>query len=248
MLSPVPHRFLLVHPPLLGPLVWEPVAAVLRDAGHEVAVPDLRPAVRSAEGWWDRAATTAAAAITGAGAAAGAGPARGGGSADPAGGGVVVVGHSGAGVLLPAVADRVGGVRAVVFVDAIVPAAQGETTPSDRIRSFVDRLPVEDGLLPRWSHWWPEEVVAGMVPDPARRAALTADQPRLPRAFYAVPVPVPPGRLAERVAYLQLSAAYDGEAAEAAARGWAVEKVDGHHLLPVTDPAGVAARIERLAG
>jgi hypothetical protein len=73
-------RWLLVHPPLLGPAVLGPLAAELRSRGNAVRVPDLRSAVVAAAGWWDRVAAAA------------------GGPAD------VVLGFSGAGVVLPAVA------------------------------------------------------------------------------------------------------------------------------------------------
>ena len=220
--------YLLVHPPLLGPAVWEPVARVLAAAGHRALVPDLRAATDPPEDWWDRAADAAVAA------AAGEHP--------------VVVGHSGAGVLLPLVADRLAGVRAVVLVDAVLPARSGPTAPSAGLRACLDGLPTEDGLLPRWTRWWPAETVAGLLPDEAYRARLEEEQPRLARRFYDVAVPVPDGWPAARVGYLRLSPAYDDAAAEAADRGWPVDRVDGHHLTLVTDPAGVAGRIAALAG
>lgn len=222
------HTLLLVHPPLLGPGAWRPVARVLAAGGHVVHVPDLRAATGRADRWWERAADTAAA-------AAGAGP-------------VVVVGFSGAGVLLPAVTVRLPAARSVVLVDAVVPSQVGDTAPAERLRSFVDGLPTEDGLLPRWSRWWPAEELAQLLPDPAQRAALEAEQPRLPRAFYDVAVPAPAGWADRPVAYLRLSPAYEGDAVEAAGRGWPVERVEGDHLLPVTRPADVAERIVRLAG
>ena len=79
--------WLLVHPPLLGPAVLQPLAAELRQRGSGVAVPDLRAAVGTASGWPQRWVCAAAAA----------GPAE------------VVVGFSGAGIVLPAVAAAVGG-------------------------------------------------------------------------------------------------------------------------------------------
>jgi hypothetical protein len=214
--------FLLVHPPLLGPAVWGPCAAELAAAGHPVAVPDLRAACDPPAGWAARAADAAAAGVTGR---------------------AVIAGHSGAGVLLPLIADRLDEVAAVVFVDALVPAAGGRTEPSGRFRSFLDELPVTGGLLPRWSDWWGPGALAELVPDPALRAAIEAEQPRLARAFYAETVPVPASWPPSQVAYLQLSPAYDGDAAEAAARGWPVRSLPGRHLDLATRPAEVAAAI-----
>jgi hypothetical protein len=162
---------------------------------------------------------------------------------------VVVAGHSGAGVLLPLVADRLAAATtAVVFVDALVPAADGATGPSERFRAFLDHLPVTDGRLPPWPQWWGPDALAEQVPDPVLRAAIEAEASRLSRAFYAESVAVPASWPPARVGYLQLSPAYDADAAEAAARGWAVRTLPGKHLDLATRPAEVAAAICALAG
>lgn len=51
----VKRGLLLVHAPLLGPFSWHPCAYVLAAMGYPVAVPDLRPAISVATGWWRRA-------------------------------------------------------------------------------------------------------------------------------------------------------------------------------------------------
>lgn len=250
-----------MHPPLLGPTVWGPCAAELTAAGHRVAVPDLRAACDPPAGWPDRAAAAAAAAaaaLTGrpappagapdatppAGTSAGTatGTADGTAAGGVGAGGTVVVGHSGAGLLLPLIAQRTGA-AAVVFVDALVPAADGTTAPSERFRSFLDQLPLTDGRLPRWPEWWPPAVMEDAVPDPVLRTAIVAEAPRLRRDFYAEAVPVPADWAPPRVGYLQLSAAYDADAAEAARRGWPVRALLGTHLDMVSRPAEVSAEI-----
>jgi hypothetical protein len=213
--------FLLVHPPLLGPAVWAPCAAELAAAGHRVAVPDLRPAVDPPAGWYARATDIAA---------AGAAPVD------------VVVAHSGAGVLVPLVVDRLGA-GAAVFVDAVLP---GSPT-SDRFRGFLATLPVEDGLLPRWSDWWPPETLVEAVPDPDLRARILAGQPRLSPAFYDEWVPVPASWPPRRIGYLRLSPAYGPEADEARRQGWPTRERDGGHLDNGTRAPEVAAEILALA-
>ena len=52
-LQPVP-RWLLLHPPLLGPAVLRPLADELRRRGQPVALPDLRAAVDPAREWPER--------------------------------------------------------------------------------------------------------------------------------------------------------------------------------------------------
>jgi len=217
--------WLLVHPPLLGPAVLGPLAAELRAAGHAVAVPDLRGALDPAAGWAGRFTGLAAAG----------GPAE------------VVLGYSGAGVVLPAVAAAVGA-RSVVWLDAVVPARSGETTtPADR-RAQLAGL-VRNGRLAAWPTWWPPEVLAAQLPDDDLRAAVCAEARELPADFHDEPVPVPPDWPDSAVTYVQLSRAYDADAAEARARGWSVTgDGTGAHLDVVTRPRQVVDLFHRTAG
>jgi hypothetical protein len=213
---------LLLHPPLLGPAVWAPCAQRLTAAGHRVTVPDLRSAVDPPEGWYDRAADEAAD--------------QAGGTAD------VVAAHSGAGVLVPLVVERVRA-PAAVFVDALLPGIP----TSDRFRGFLVTLPVEDGRLPPWPDWWPAEELAAAVPDPELRARIVADAPRLPFAFYDQRVPLPPSWPPPRAGYLQLSPAYAAELAEARRLGWPTRERSGAHLDLATRPDEIAADLLALA-
>lgn len=253
---------LLVHPPLLGPAAWRPCAERLTAAGHRVILPDLRAALDPPAGWWDRAAATAVAGVRPAGvtssgvespgvdgsAVNGAGVEGAGVQGAGVGGPVVVVGHSGAGVLLPQVAARLAAVRSVVFVDALVPAETGASVPSARFRGFVAGLPVTDGRLPPWTTWWGPDVLAELVPDAALRAAIQAEERGLRPEFYDESVPVPASWPPPRVGYLQLSPGYDTDAADAATRGWAVRSLPGRHLDHATRPDEVVPLIAELAG
>jgi hypothetical protein len=207
--------WLLVHPPLLGPAVLGPLAAELRRRGATVAVPDLRPAVTEAPGWPERWVAAAA---------------------DPAD---AVLGFSGAGVTLPAVAAEVGA-RRVVWVDAVVPATSGATVADDDIRERVAGL-VRNGRIADWTTWWGPGALADLVPDARLRSAIEADGHELPADFYDVAVPVPETWPEDGACYVQLSPAYDGAAAEARARGWpVVGGPDGAHLDIATEPRRVA--------
>ena len=218
-MSPAPRRWLLVHPPLLGPAVLMPLAAELRRRGDIVAVPDLRAAVTRAQGWperWIRAA-------------AGGGPADG------------VLGFSGAGVVLPAVAVAVQASE-VVWLDALLPARSGVTEADPEIRALIEPLVGADGRIAEWTTWWGPGAFDGLVPDPDLRAAIRAEGHRLPADFYDVDVPVPDAWPEAGARYVQLSPAYDGAADEARARGWPVARgrsmahLDvANHPVPVAD-------------
>jgi hypothetical protein len=208
-------HWLLVHPPLLGPAVLEPLAAELRARGETAVVPDLRGQVDPAAGWPERYARAAAA------------------PAD------VVLGFSGAGVVLPAVAITAGASR-VIWVDALIPARSGATVPDADIRSRIAGL-VRDGRIADWTTWWGEDVFDRLVPDAALRAAIRAEGHQLPADFYDVAVPVSEVWPEDGARYVQLSPAYDADAAEARARGWEVTGgPGGAHLDVATDPARVA--------
>ena len=210
--------WLLVHPPLLGPAVLGPLAAELRRRGATVAVPDLRPAVTEAPGWPERWMAAAA---------------------DPAD---AVLGFSGAGVTLPAVAAETGAQR-VVWVDALMPSATGATVADDEIRELVAAR-VRNGRIADWTTWWGPGALAQMVPDVRLRAAIEADGHELPADFYDVAVPVPGTWPEEGACYVQLSPGYDEAAAEARARGWpVVGGPDGAHLDIATAPSWVADRL-----
>lgn len=210
-------RWLLVHPPLLGPAVLGPLAGELRRRGEDVVLPDLRATVRTAAGWPDRWRDAAAA----------------GGPAD------VVLGFSGAGVTLPAVA-LAAGARRVVWVDALVPARAGATQADDGIRGLVAER-VRGGRIPDWTTWWGPDAMAELLPDERLRAAVRDEGHELPADFYDVAVPVPAGWPEDGARYVQLSAAYDAAAAEAGHRGWPVTGDGaGSHLDVATSPGRVA--------
>lgn len=207
--------FVFVHSPLLGPRSWARVAPLLSDA----QVPDLRWLVRSTPPSWRALSDHAAGFPRGA----------------------VVVGHSGAGALLPAIAAACEA-SAVVFVDAVVPPSRGAFTIARDFRSFLDDLAV-GGVLPPWSEWWGPDALRELVPDDADRQQLE-DAPRVPLAFYDEPVPVPDGWDDTPCGYVRLSEAYDEEAAEARRRGWPAVRRAGTHLDLLTQPAEVARAVE----
>jgi len=205
--------WLLVHPPLLGPAVLQPLAAELRRLGSGVAVPDLRAAVVTAADWPERWVDGVTAT----------GPAE------------VVVGFSGAGIVLPAVAAAVGA-RRVVWLDAVLPTG----TWPDEIRALTAPL-VRDGRIADWTTWWGPDAMTGLVPDERLRAAVLAEGHELPADFYDVAVPVPSSWPEAGARYVQLSGAYDDAAAEARTRGWPVAgDGSGAHLDVATDPARIA--------
>jgi hypothetical protein len=156
------------------------------------------------------------------------------------GGSVVLIAHSAAGALVPAIAEAVVGPVRAVFVDAQLPRpglSWFDTAPPplrEQLRGMA-----EDGVLPPWNEWFPPGALEELMPDAAQRRKFVAEIPRLPLAFFAEAAPVTRG-LGRRWAYLRFSAAYDDAADDAERRGWWVARRDWDHLRMLTDPEAVA--------
>jgi Alpha/beta hydrolase family len=215
--------FVLVPSPFLGPSSWRAVAEVLGDRSRACHVLDLREALSAPEDVYEALAARAARQL-----------------ADPS----ILVVHSGAGALVPTIWRRAAGLaRGAIFVDALLPhpgRSWFDTAPSFLVRRL--RTAAAEGRAPPWPQWAPG-ALAEILPDPDLRAALVADAPRAPLSYLEERAPAAPGWPARRCAYLQTSAAYGGQAAEARSFGWAVGHLSGHHLSIMTQPAAVADAI-----
>lgn len=216
----------LVHSPFLGPASLRPLADELASLGHPAVLLDLRPSV---------VAPPVHQVLLGAFADAM--------SEELLEGPVVLIGHSGAGPLLPAFADSLEeAVTGLVYVDAGLP------TPG---RSWRDTVPAStyaelralsrEGQLPRWHRWFTPNPLETLVPDPALRAEMADEAPEVPIAFLKEERPEVAWTGAS--GYVQLSAAYEADATEAESQGWPVRRLDTHHLAPATDPAPVARAV-----
>ena len=159
---------------------------------------------------------------------------------------VTLVPHSNAGLYVGALAAA-REVMGVVFVDAGLPS-DGPTTPTapPRFREFVASLVEPDGLLPVWTRWWASADVAGLFPDAAARAAVEAEQIRLPAAYFENVIPSPAGWRDLPAGYLSFGDTYETERDTAAQRGWPVVRLDGEHLHMLVGPADVAEALDRL--
>jgi len=224
-----PPTIVLVHSPFLGPASLRPLADALAARGRPTVLLDLRVTVAAAP-VHARMIGSFADAVSEAG------------LTEPA----VLVGHSGAGPLLPAFADALDEpVAGLVFLDAGLPTpgrSWRETVPAQLYTSMRDRS--RDGLLPPWPDWFEPDPLPRLVPDTVLRAQIAEEAPEVPLAF--LKEARPSVEWTGPAAYLQLSGAYDADAAAAKKLGWPVRRLDAHHLAPATEPDAVADALLRL--
>lgn len=207
----------LVHSPLVGPLTWQATAGLLDEAGIATVVVDLRGATQHAG---IEACVVRDTAV-----------------AEPP---IVLVGHSGAGRHLPALAGAVPGVGLLVYVDAAlsVPGRSWFDGAPPELAARLTEMVDADGVLPPWPEWFGPDAMAELLPDPGLRRRLVAESPRLPLSYFAEPAP--PSSWSGPQVYLRLSDAYHAEAERMRATGTPVITRASHHLAMLTDPSMVA--------
>lgn len=221
-------RFVLLHSPVLGPYSWRAVAEVLAGEGAAAQVVALPRLSSMDEGFYEALADAAAAQIATDG--------------EPA----VLVAHSGAGALVPAVSQRRQDLAGAIFVDAILPhpgRSWFDTAPAD-LRHHL-RSGAMQGRLPAWHEWWPPGALQRLVPDEAGRSALIAELEPIPVAWFEAVAPA--GEAPAKSAYLKLSEAYEDEARAANRFGWPLVRLPMNHLAPVAQPGAVASALIGLA-
>jgi hypothetical protein len=221
-------RLVLLHSPLLGPLTWQAVAVALRGRGRAAEAPAWPRLSSLGEDCYAALANSMAATIDR--------PQE-----------TVLVAHSGAGALLPAVtALAKAPLRGVVYCDAILPhpgASWFDTAPPDLGAQL--RIGARDGLLPSWDQWWPPGALERLLPDADLRMRLIEELEPIPASYFEELAPEL--ALKAPAAYLQLSGAYAEEARIAGRQGWPVLSLPLHHLAMLTHAEAVAGALEGLA-
>jgi hypothetical protein len=221
--------FVLIHSPFLGPLSWRAVHGALRKRGEAALLLDLRQALSVRSQFYEAFAATAARQI-----------------GDPS----ILVAHSGAGALVPAILGRAKGLaQGAIFVDAILPhpgRSWFDTAPIDLAKRL--RAGARAGRAPPWPSWWAKEAMAQLLPDRRARERFARSAPAVPLAYLEEPAPACAASAPPRCyGYVQLSSSYDAQADRARALGWPMARVHGHHLSAMTEPDLVAAAIVMVA-
>lgn len=214
-----PATFVLLHSPLTTAAAWGAVPDRLAERGFAVVVPEVADDDRPP--YAGRYVARAALEINAA-------------RPDPP---LVLVGHGGAGPLVPAVggAQRaahrlVGG---YVFLDALLPRA-GTATRLDLLRAEDPDAAGGIAALLEGGGRYPDRAVADAPPGAIRPRG---------RDFFTEPLPMAQDWPNAPCGYLRTSALYAGAARQARLRGWPVRELEAGHFAAYHDPSGVAQAI-----
>jgi pimeloyl-ACP methyl ester carboxylesterase len=226
--------WVLVHSPLVGPMTWRLVSDELRRRGEEVLVPALTDSEETVAPYWQQHADSVARAL----------------EATPAERPLILVGHSGAGPLLPAIRRRSGRpVTAYLFVDAGIP------------QDGASRLDLLAWESPEWTEefrqaltegarfpTWVEEQLREVIPDVELRRELVAELRPRALPFFKEPIPLFRGWPDAPCAYLQFSSTYAPYAEYARQQGWPVRELEAGHFHMLVEPETVTDVLVELVG
>lgn len=227
-------KLVLLHSPLVGPGTWRLLAPALAARGFAVAVPDYSDVMAGSPPYYSALVEVARTATL-----------------SEAFDRTILIAHSGAGPLIPAIADGQLATGAI-FMDALLPhpGRSWFSTAPHPLRKRLLALARDDRVSP-WHRWWPEGVLAALFSRAGDYECFVAEQHDLPLAYFDEPAPAI--SLPENFpsAYLQLGAGYEAEAALAERWGWPLLRAPLHHLAMLTHAdivcAQIALLVERLA-
>jgi hypothetical protein len=218
--------YVLIHSPLVGGLTWTLVADQLWQLGQTVVVPILSDSAASKEPFWKQHAESVAQALI----------------HIHQNEKLILVAHSGAGPLLPAVRQCIANpIHAYVSVDAGIP------------RDGATRLDLMMSEDPEWAKRFEEKLQGGeqfpnwssddlreIVPDENLREKLVAELHPRGLDFFTEPIPVFHEWPDAPCVYIQFSAPYEKPATQARQAGWATYEWRAGHFHMLVDAKAVA--------
>jgi pimeloyl-ACP methyl ester carboxylesterase len=215
----------LVHSPLVGPFTWSLVAQRLQAVGVDVLVPTLTDRGETPSPYWQQHAASLQQALT----------------SIPQERSLVLVGHSGAGSLLPVLAQATRHpIKAYLFVDAGLPhpgKTQLEEMPEElrRLLSAGERFP----------NWSDEDLREELPEGQVRQQVLAQVQPRS-LSFFEEVMPDVPGWPDAPGGYLLFTQGYRPDLQQAQRAGWPSRTLPAGHFHMLVDPVAVATTLVEL--
>jgi pimeloyl-ACP methyl ester carboxylesterase len=215
----------LVHSPLVGPFTWSLVAKPLQAGGFDVLVPTLTDSGETPPPYWQQYTACVQQALVSVS------------QERP----LVLVGHSGAGPLLPVLAQAARRpVKAYFFVDAGLP--HPGKTQLEELPEELRQLLAEGARFPNWS----DEDLREELPDGrVRQQVLAQMQPRS-LSFFEEVMPDVPGWPDAPGGYLLLTQGYRHFLEQAQSAGWPSRTFPAGHFYMLVEPIAVAAALVEL--
>lgn len=208
------------------------VAEELIRGGFPTAVPALISPAGSRAPFWEQHALAVSASL-------GAYP-----KSQPA----ILVGHSGAGPLLPAIRQKMDHpISGYIFADAGLPENGKSRLDLFNSPQAVDqfRQAAQDGQIPAWT----SEDLCEVIPDDQIRERFASELRPLPLAVYEEPLPVFEGWPDAPCGYLRfgLNPAYELSVKRAEQEGFSIVQVPGEHFHMLVEPGEVAQALVDLS-
>jgi alpha/beta hydrolase family protein len=219
----------LVHSPLVGPFTWSLVAQHLQAGGFDVLVPTFTDSGETPPVYWQQHAASVQRALV----------------SLPQERPLVLVGHSGAGSLLPVLAQAARHpVKAYLFVDADLPhPGQSQLDEMQAsVPAFAQELRHHLAAGERFPHWSDEDLREDLPDGRARQHLLAEVQPR-PLSFFEEVMPEVPGWPGAPGGYLLFTQGYRHYLEQAQRAGWPSRTFHAGHFHMLVDPASVAAAL-----
>lgn len=225
-LNPV---YVLIHSPLVGPSTWTLVADELQRSGSIVNLPALQDSPNKKLPYWQQNASSIAQVL-----------------ADvPKTAHLLLVAHSGAGPLLPAIRQSIPNpVHAYIFVDAGIPLHNAtrldlmSMEDAEWANEFQKELE-HGGRFPTWS----SDDLREIIPNDLLRANVVSELRPRGLDFFTERIPVFDGWPDAACVYIQFSDSYEWDAERARQAGWATYKVQAGHFHMLVEPQTVAQLI-----
>jgi len=222
----------LVHSPLVGPFTWSLVAQQLQAIGFDALVPALTDSGETPPPYWQQHARSVQRAL----------------ASIPKARPVVFVGHSGAGSLLPVIAQAAHHpVNGYIFVDAGLPHP-GKTRLEEMqtsVPAFAQELRKSLASGERFPHWSDEDLSEDLPDDLIRQQLLAGVQPR-PLGFFEEVMPDVAGWPDAPSGYLLFTPGYRRFLEQAQRTGWPSRTFHAGHFHLLVDPLAVAAALVEL--
>ena len=223
--------YALIHSPLVGPFAWELVYEVMRSQGFKAIIPPLQDDPKSALPYMQQHIEAVAREL----------------ARIPEKENIVLVAHSGAGPLLPAIRHSLPhSICAYVFVDAGIPCGG---------LSRLELMKLEDKEWAKQFHeallngkqfpTWTDDDLQEIIPDATARRKLVAEIRPRSLSFFTEPIPVYAGWPDAPCAYIKFSDAYSWDAEQAKQAGWDIYELNAGHFHMLVEPLNVTDLIVR---